>query len=99
MDGSNRVMRCIVALAATLGMATASAAMAAEVITVAGAVTYVSDEVVEVAGHRGLIVPGTSISSEGREVSITSVRVGMPAELEVDASGRALDLRVKGAIE
>jgi hypothetical protein len=93
------MMRCIVGLAMALGLALPSLAPAAEVTIVSGAVTYVSTDVVEVGGRRGLIVPGTSIMSEGRPVSIHSVVVGMPAELEIDPSGQALELRVKGAVE
>ena len=96
---SRTMMRCIVGLAMAIGLALPSFAPAADVTVVSGAVTYVSTDVVEVAGRRGLIVPGTSIMSEGRSVSIHSVVVGMPAELEIDPSGQALELRVKGAVE
>lgn len=93
------VMRCIVGLAVAIGVAFPAPARAADVTVVGGVVTYVSGDVVEVGGRRGLIVPGTSIVSEGREVSIASVVVGMPAELEIGSDGRALELRVKGAVE
>jgi len=55
--------------------------------------------VVEVAGRRGLITTGTAISSDGRAISLGAIQVGIPAELEIDPSGRALELRVKGAVE
>ena len=93
------MMRCIVGLAIVLGLALADSARAADVTIVGGVVTYISSENVEVGGRRGLIVPGTTITSEGREISIASVAVGMPAELEIGPDGRALELRVKGAVE
>lgn len=93
------MMRCIVGLAITVGLACPAPLRAADVTMVGGVVTYVSGEVVEVGSRRGLIVPGTSITSEGREISIASVVVGMPAELEIGSDGRALELRVKGAVE
>ena len=70
-----------------------------DVTTVAGSVTWVSTDVVEVAGRRGMIVPGTSITSDGHAVSLGAVQVGMPAEMEIDPSGAALEVRVKGAVE
>lgn len=93
------MMRCIVGLLAAMAMAIPPIAGAADVTVVSGVVTYITTDVVEVSGRRGLIVPGTSISSEGREVSLASVTVGMPAELEIGADGKALELRVKGAVE
>ena len=93
------MMHCIVGLLIAIGMALPASAPAADVTVVSGAVTYVSSDAVEVAGRRGLIVPGTSITSEGREVSIRSVSVGMPGELEIGPDGKALELRVKGAVE
>lgn len=93
------MMRCIVGLAMAVGLALPSFAPAADVTIVNGPVTFVSSEVVEVGGRRGLIGPGTSIMSDGRTVSLASVVVGMPAELEVNSSGQALEIRVKGAVE
>jgi len=93
------MMRCIVGLLIATGLALPASAPAADVTVVNGAVTYVTSDVVEVSGRRGLIVPGTSVTSEGREISLKSVVVGMPAELEVGADGKALSLRVKGAVE
>jgi hypothetical protein len=93
------MMRCIVGLLAAMAMAIPPIAGAADVTVVSGVVTYITTDVVEVSGRRGLIVPGTSISSEGREVSLASVVVGMPAELEIGADGKALELRVRGAVE
>jgi hypothetical protein len=74
-------------------------APAADVTTVSGAVTYVSKEVVEVEGRRGLITNATSIVSDGHTVSLASVQPGMAAELEIDPAGNALEVRVKGAVE
>jgi hypothetical protein len=94
------MMRRIVGLALALGVASLPSLARADDVTIAnGSVTYVSRDVVEVGGHRGLIVPGTSITSDGRTVSIASIVVGMPAELEIGSSGQALELRVKGAVE
>jgi len=93
------MMHCIVALALMASCVIAGPARAADVTTVAGAVTYITPQVVEVAGRRGLIESSTAITSEGRAVSIAAVQVGMPAELEIDPAGRALELRVKGAVE
>jgi hypothetical protein len=93
------MMRCIVGLLIGIGMALPTRAPAADVTTVAGVVTYLSSEVVEVSGRRGLIGPGTTIFSEGRQVSIAAVHVGMPAELEIGSTGQALMLQVKGAVE
>jgi hypothetical protein len=92
-------MRCIVALAMLTIIMLPYVASAAEVETARGAVSWVSPDAVEVGGRRGLVTPATSITSEGREISIASVVVGMPAELEIDAGGRALELRVQGAVE
>jgi hypothetical protein len=93
------MMHCIVGLLIAIGMALPAGAPAADVTVVNGAVTYVTSDVVEVSGRRGLIVPGTSITSEGREVSLKSIVVGMPAELEIAPDGKALSLQVKGAVE
>ena len=93
------MMRRIAALALALVVSSGAAAAAGDVTQVTGTVTYVSTDVVEVAGRRGLIVAETAISSDGREVSLAAIQVGMPAELEIDPSGRALELRVKGAVE
>ncbi len=99
MRGIRFMMHCIVALALLVGTLLPGAARAAEVTSVAGSVTFVTTTVVEVGGRRGLIDHATSITSDGRAVSIGAIQVGMPAELEIDSSGRALELRVKGAVE
>lgn len=99
MRGRRLMMHCIVALALVASYVIVGEAQAADVTTVAGSVTYVTPQVVEVGGRRGLIESSTAITSEGRAVSIAAVQVGMPAELEIDPAGRALELRVKGAVE
>ncbi|MBM4246736.1 MAG: hypothetical protein FJ148_23570 [Deltaproteobacteria bacterium] len=100
MSPRNRfTMQCVVGFLSTVGLLLPASAPSADVVTTSGVVTWVSSEVVEVGGRRGLIVPGTSITSDGREVSIGSVTVGMPAELEIGSDGRALELRVKGLVE
>ena len=64
------MMHCIVGLLVAIGMASPTSAPAEDVTTVNGMVTYVSRDVIEVSGHRGLVFPGTTIMSEGRPVSI-----------------------------
>lgn len=93
------MMRCIVGVLIAIGLALPTGAPAADVTTVNGVVTYVSSDVIEVSGHRGLINAGTTIMSEGRQVSLASVHVGMPAELEIGSTGQALTVQVKGAVE
>jgi hypothetical protein len=92
------MMQCIVALALALVLVPTIAA-SDDVTIVTGQVTYVTSEVVEVAGRRGLISSGTAITSDGRAISLAAIQVGIPAELEIDPSGQALELRVKGAVE
>lgn len=70
-----------------------------EVRWVAGVVTYISPAAVEVNGTRGLLLPDSSIMSERREISLASVRRGMPATMELDEAGRVLELQVRGVIE
>jgi hypothetical protein len=102
MNMCEMMMRCIVAIAlATLVLSAPATSRAQEesVTTVAGGVTWVGTEAVEVNGRRALVTQETTITSEGRSVSLASVRVGMPAELEMDDGGRAIELRVTGAVE
>ncbi|MEW6272525.1 MAG: hypothetical protein AB1689_24875 [Thermodesulfobacteriota bacterium] len=97
------MMRRIVTLAMLVAVGTGWAASPAwssdDVDVVRGSVTWVSADSVEVGGRRALLTAGTSITSNGREVSLASVVVGAPAELEVDSAGRALEVRVQGAVE
>jgi len=97
------LMRCIVTLGMLLALLAAAwtppAHASDEVQTVRGAVGWVSPDSVEVGGRRALLTTETSIMSDGRPISIGSVVVDMPAELEFDSAGRALELRVKGAVE
>ena len=67
--------------------------------TVEGKITYIAENAVEVAGVRGLIGPRSSILSSGREITVRSIRRGMPARMELDAAGRVLELRVAGVVE
>lgn len=64
-----------------------------------GTVGFVDDSTVQVGGKRGIMVKGSSVMSDGREVSLSSVRTGMPATLELDASDRIIELRVTGVVE
>jgi hypothetical protein len=93
------MMHCIVALAAALVMAAPATVRAGDVTTVVGSVTFVSKDAVEIDGRRGLITSATSVNSDGHPVSPLSIQVGMPAEMEMDPAGNALEVRVKGAVE
>ena len=93
------MMHCIVTVCLVLTLAAATPVSADDVTTVSGSVTYVSKDVVEVAGRRGLISDATSITSDGHPIALASVQIGMPAELEIDPGGEALQLRRKGAVE
>ena len=64
-----------------------------------GTITYVGDGVVEIGGERILVGPAAEIRSQGRNVSLGSLRRGMPAEAEIDEAGRLIELRVKGVVE
>lgn len=92
------MMRCIVA-AGLLLLPFPARSLASDVTVVAGRVSYVSQNVVEVDGRRGLINAATTITSDGHAISLDSVRVGMFAEMEIDPSGDALQVEVKGAVE
>ncbi|MEO2168866.1 MAG: hypothetical protein ABGY42_12260 [bacterium] len=70
-----------------------------EVRLVSGTVTFVSSTAVEVNGIRALVLSDSSIMSDRREISLASVRSGLPATMEIDASGRLLELQVRGVIE
>ena len=93
------MMHCIVIVGLGLILAAATPAVGDDVTLVSGSVTYVSKDVVEVGGRRGLITNATSIVSDGHPIAIGSVQIGMQAELEIDPAGQALELRVKGAVE
>jgi len=74
-------------------------AWASETTIVAGAVTWISEDAVEVAGQRGILGEGSDIRSDQHTVSWSSIRVGTPATMETDAGGRVLELRVTGVVE
>jgi hypothetical protein len=88
---------CAIALAATVSGPTCG--WAAETTTVSGAVTWISQDAVEVGGQRGTLGEGSDIRSDQHTVSWSSIRVGMPASMETDAAGRVLELRVSGVVE
>jgi hypothetical protein len=67
--------------------------------TTVGTVDWVGKDAVEVAGHRGLVDPTTTVMSNGHPVAFSSVHAGMSAELETDDAGHALELRVTGVVE
>ncbi|HZR82077.1 MAG TPA: hypothetical protein VFD92_13355 [Candidatus Binatia bacterium] len=66
---------------------------------VSGVITWISEDAVEVGGQRGLFEDSSDVRSDGRPVSRASVRAGMPAQMETDAAGRVLELRVNGVVE
>jgi hypothetical protein len=88
-----------VALAAALFGGVLPAIAQDEPVRVVGTVTWISEDAVEVAGRRGIFEPGSDVRSDGRTVSKASVRPGMAAEMELDAAGRVLELRVSGVVE
>jgi len=67
--------------------------------TISGRITYVSPAAIEVAGVRGLLGPRSSLRSQGRAVTLRSLRRGMEARLELDEAGRVLELQVTGIVE
>lgn len=81
------------------GVLASTASAEEEVRSVSGALAWVSEDAVEIGSTRGLLTSESSVFSRGREVSIGSLRRGMPATMELDAAGRVLELRVKGVIE
>ncbi len=91
-------MRASLAIALVIGVAVAATAQS-DTRTYFGSVGFVDDEAVEVAGQRGIVTSGSSVVSDGHAVSLGSVRPGMPATLEVDGSGRIIELRVTGVVE
>ena len=93
------MMQRIVGLAAALVLFGPARVRAEDVTTVVGSVTYVSEDVVEVDGRRGLITNVTSFSSDNHPISKGSIHLGMMAEMEMDPAGVALEVRVKGAVE
>lgn len=72
---------------------------AEETFVVVGSVEWISSSAVEVAGRRGRITESTEFASDGRTISLASIRKGMPAELELDGAGRVARLNVSGAVE
>jgi len=66
---------------------------------VSGRVTRVDGQTVEVGGQRGVIAEGSDVRSDGRSVAPASIRVGMQAQMEIDARGRVLEIRVEGMPE
>jgi hypothetical protein len=70
-----------------------------DTIVVAGPVTWITQDAIEVGGRRGLINSQTAIMSDGHPISVTSISRGVMAELELDASGHALEIDVHGVRE
>ena len=93
-------MRHFAALIVSLALSLAvSQAFAADTRTIAGRITYVSKDALEVEGRRILITPESSVISQGRPISRKSLRRGSFAEAEVDPAGRLIELRVNRAVE
>jgi hypothetical protein len=74
-------------------------AESAETFHYVGTVDFISQDAVEVSGHRGLVGTQTSFVSDGHPVAPTSIHPGQQGDLEVDSDGRALELRVTGVVE
>jgi hypothetical protein len=91
-------MRGSLAVVLVIGLAGAATAQS-ETQVYFGTVGFVDDSSVEVAGERGIVTAGSSVMSDGHAVSLASIRPGMSATLEVDGSGRIIELRVTGVVE
>lgn len=91
-----RVLR-LLAAAFVLLLGTGTAARAEVIRT--GYVTDVSDDAVDINGERLLITSTSRLMSEGREVSVGSLRPGMAATAEADDAGRLILLEVNGVVE
>jgi len=85
------------AFAAVLGVP--HGVWADETIMVVGPVTWISQDAIEVNGRRGLINSQTDIRSDGHHITAASITRGMLAQLELDASGHALEIDVHGVRE
>ena len=83
-------------LALALGAATG---WAADPTIVAGRLTYISEKAIEVDGRRILLTPESGAISQGRPVSVKSLRPGALAEAEIDEVGRLIELRVNRVVE
>ena len=84
-------------VAATLALAIGSPSQAQ--VLASGSLSYVSEDAIEVDGRRILLAPDSILMSGGRQVSVASLRRGMPAEAEIDDAGRLIELEVNGVVE
>ncbi len=66
---------------------------------VVGRVTRIDADSVMVGDQIGFLRTGSDIRSDGRAVAPTSIRVGMPAEMEIDVTGRILEVRIGSVAE
>lgn len=80
-----------------LALAMGSASRAEVVAT--GSVSYVSDQAIEIDGTRILLTAESVLMSGGREISVASLRRGMPARAEIDEAGRLIELHTNGVVE
>lgn len=104
VSGSERIgrgaARFLPALCVLLALAFAVPSRAEdEIRTVSGRISWASTDAVEIGGTRGLLTPESGIFSQGRQISVTSLRRGMPATMELDAAGRILEVDARGVIE
>lgn len=86
-------------LALALGIVLAIGSAASADIQTSGRITYVSPDALEINGKRVLVTSESYISSSGREVSVTSLRRGMFAEVEIDDAGQLIALEANGVVE
>lgn len=82
-----------------LGIVLAIGSAAQADIQTQGIITFVSADALEINGKRVLVTPDSYISSSGRKVSVTSLRRGMFAEVEVDDAGQLIALEANGVVE
>ena len=87
------------ALALALGIVLAIGSAAWADIQTSGRITYVSSDALEINGKRVLVTQESYISSSGRQVSVTSLRRGMFAEVEIDDAGQLIALEANGVVE
>lgn len=89
----------LVAALALDGFARVDRAWAGDPMLISGTISWVSESAIEINGFRGMIDESTDIRGEGGAASVASLRRGMPAEMELDDSGHALQIRATGVVE
>ncbi len=92
-------MRRLGPLLAACGLFLGFAGAAEADSRLAGVLSFVSANAIEIDGVRILLTPGSVVMSGPRAVSRSSLRRGQWAEAEVDEAGRLLHLRVNRVVE